>query len=108
MTYPANAESMRDAKSALEQGLLPDGFSHLMQDYINAHPAASEAGGTLHLNAACPLIRRLATTELPGGRKQAALATVAYFAKLFCGRMLDAARAAGDLGIWRRSLEKLI
>ena len=108
MTYPAGAETVRDAKSALEQGLFPDGFSSLVQDYIHQRQAASGDEGTLHLNAACPLIQRLASTELPPGRKQAALATIAYFAKLFCGRMLDASQAASDLGIWRRSLERLI
>jgi molecular chaperone HtpG len=108
MTYPAGAETVRDAKSALEQGLIPDGFSHLMEAYVDAHPAATGGGGTLHLNAACPLIQRLASADLPAARRQAALATVAYFAKLFCGRMLDAAQAARDLAVWRRSLDKLI
>lgn len=108
MTYPAGAESVRDAKAALEQGLFPDGFSSLVQDYLHHHRASSGDEGTLHLNAACPLIQRLAAAELPPGRKQAALATIAYFAKLFCGRMLDASQATSDLGVWRRSLERLI
>ena len=108
MTYPAGAEMMRDAQSALEQGLIPDGFSSLMKDYLLQQRASSGGEGTLHLNSACPLIQRLASAEVPAGRKQAALATIAYFAKLFCGRMLDAAQATHDLGIWRRSLERLI
>jgi molecular chaperone HtpG len=108
MTYPAGAESVRDAKSALDQGLLPDGFSSLVQDYVHRQRASFRDEGTLHLNAACPLIQRLATTGLPAGRKQAALATIAYFAKLFCGRMLDASQATSDLGVWRRPLERLI
>jgi molecular chaperone HtpG len=108
MTYPAGAESVRDAKSALERGLLPEGFSSLMEDYLHHRQASFRDEGTLHLNAACPLIQKLASGELSPGRKQAALATVAYFAKLFCGRMLDASQAAADLGVWRRSLERLI
>jgi molecular chaperone HtpG len=109
MTYPAGAETMRDASSALEQGLFPDGFSSLVQDYVNQQRASSSGDeGTLHLNATCPLIQRLASTELPAERKQATLAVVAYFAKLFCGRMLDASQATSDLGVWRRSLERLI
>ncbi len=109
MTYPAGAETVRDASSALEQGLFPDGFSSLVQDYVNRQRASSTGDeGTLYLNAACPLIQRLASTDLPAERKQAALAVVAYFAKLFCGRMLDASQATSDLGVWRRSLERLI
>jgi molecular chaperone HtpG len=108
MTYPAGAETLRDAKSALEQGLIPDAFSSLVQDYVHQRGPSSGVEGTLHLNAACPLIQRLASPDLPSGRKQAALATVAYFAKLFCGRMLNASQAAHDLAIWRRSLERLI
>lgn len=107
MTYPAGAESVRDAKSALEQGLLPDGFSTLLQGYIQAQDG-TEVEGTLYINTACSLIQRLASAELPPARKQAALATIAYFAKLFCGRMLDASLATNDLVIWCRSLEKLI
>jgi molecular chaperone HtpG len=108
ITYPAGAESVRDAKSALDQGLLPAGFSSLMEDYLQYRRASFRDEGTLHLNAACPLIQRLASPELAPGRKQAVLATVAYFAKLFCGRMLDASQATADLGVWRRSLERLI
>ena len=71
MTYPAGAETVRDARSALEQGLFPDGFSTLVQDYVAQKRAAFGGDeGTLHLNAACPLIQRLASAELPGGRKQ--------------------------------------
>jgi molecular chaperone HtpG len=108
MTYPADAEMMRDAATALEQGEIPDGFSGLLHNYVeNRHGARAQAG-MLHLNAACPLIRRLARPEVAPARKQAALAVVAYFARLFCGRMLDASRAAADLEIWQRSLDRLV
>ena len=51
------------------------------------------------------------TSRLPRNRsrrKQAALAVIAYFAKLFCGRMLDASQAAADIGVWLRSLDQLV
>jgi molecular chaperone HtpG len=108
MTYSAGAEFVRETKSALGQGLIPDGFSALLRDYIHRHPSSSSNEGTLHLNTTCPLIQRLANDDLPIHRKQAAIATIAYFARLFCGRMLDAAQATADIGAWRRSLEKLI
>jgi hypothetical protein len=79
-----------------------------MEDYLQHRREAPGDEGTLHLNASCPLIQSLASAELSAARKQAALGTIAYFAKLFCGRMLDASQAAHDIGIWRRSLEQLI
>ena len=108
MTYPAEAETIRDAKSALNEGLIPAGFSSLIRDYIQSRNAFSGDEGTLHLNTACPLVQRLATEPLPVERKQAVLATIAHFAKLFCGRMLDAAQATNDLKAWRHALERLI
>jgi molecular chaperone HtpG len=108
MTYPVGAESVRDARSALKQGLLPEGFSSLMEDYLLERQDSFRDEGTLHLNAACPLIQKLVSAEISPARKQAALATVAYFAKLFCGRMLDASQAVTDLGVWRKSLERLL
>jgi molecular chaperone HtpG len=108
MTYPADAEMIRSAKSALDQGLIPEGFSSLMQNFIQKRQASSGDEGTLHLNTACPLIQRLASGSLAVERKQAALAVIAYFAKLFCGRMIDANEAIADLKAWRNSLERLV
>jgi molecular chaperone HtpG len=108
MTYSANAETVREAASALEQGLFPDGFSGLMRGYVEQQRAASAETGTLYLNAACPLIRRLASPEVRPARRQAGLAVVAHFARLFCGRMLDASRAAAEFGVWQRSLDQLV
>jgi molecular chaperone HtpG len=108
MTYPADAETLRDAASAMEEGEIPDGFSGLLHSYVERRREVPGQAGMLHLNAACPLIRRLASPEVASARKQAALAVVVYFARLFCGRMLDASRAAADLDIWQRSLDRLV
>ena len=108
MTYPANAETIRDASTAIDEGLLPDGFSGLAQGYVAQQRAVSNDVGTLHLNATCPLIRRLAAPDLSPARRQAAIAVVVYFARLFCGRMLDARQASADIRAWQRSLEGLL
>ena len=108
MTYPADAEMVRDAARALEHGAIPDGFSGLLHGYVERRQGDPGQAGMLHLNAACPLIRRLASSEVAPARKQAALAVVAYFARLFCGRMLDASRAVADLDVWQRSLDRLV
>lgn len=108
MTYPADAEAVRGAAAALDDGLFPDGFSGLMRGYVEQRRLDGGDEGTLHLNAACPLIRRLATAEVNPARKQAVLAVIAYFARLFCGRMLDASQAAADIAVWQRSLDRLV
>ena len=76
MTYPADAEALRDAASALEEGVIPDGFSGLLCGYVEQRREVPGQAGTLHLNAACPLIRRLASRRSPraeaggaGGRR---------------------------------------
>jgi hypothetical protein len=79
-----------------------------LRGYVEQRREIPGQAGMLHLNAACPLIRRLASPEVAPARKQAALAVVAYFARLFCGRMLDASRAAADLDAWQRSLDRLV
>ncbi len=104
MTYPPGAETLRDLKLSLAEGLIPEGFSGLMRGFVEGRGEAADERGTLHLNATCSLIRRLAAPA----RKQAALALIAHFARLFCGRMLDASQATADLGAWRRSLERLV
>ena len=80
---------------ALEEGEIPDGFSGLLRGYVEQRRESPGRDGMLHLNAACPLIP---PPRLPGGSpprgKPAALAVVAYFARLFCGRMLDASQAS--------------
>ncbi len=112
MTYPADSELIRDATNALDQGIVPDGFSSLLRGFIESRKSsvlsADRDGGILHLNASCPLIKRLVSSQVPSGKKQAAVAVVAYFARLFCGRMLDGARATTDLEAWHKSLEGLI
>ncbi len=108
MTYPAGAEAARQATAALESGAIPDGFSDLLRDYVAKHRDEPGQSGTLYLNAACPLIRRLDSTDVPAARKQAALAVIAYFARLFCGRMLSASAATADFAAWQRSLDRLV
>jgi molecular chaperone HtpG len=109
MTYPPGAESLREVRTSLAEGLFPEGFSGLMRGYVEQRRGeAYDDRGTLHLNASCPLIRRLASDGVAPAKKQAALAVVSYFARLFCGRMLDASQATADLAAWQRSLDRLV
>jgi hypothetical protein len=108
MTYPADAETVRHAASALDQGLFPPGFSGLVKGFVERRQAEGGDVGTLHLNANCPLIRHLASPEFAAPRKQAALAVIASFARLFCGRMLEASSAMSDLRTLQRSLDQLL
>ncbi len=61
MLYPQGAELAREAEASLEAGDLPGPLAGLVQDYVQRKFADNdELRGTLYLNAACPLIRRLA------------------------------------------------
>jgi molecular chaperone HtpG len=108
MTYPADAETLRDAASALDQDLIPDGFSALLRGYVEARGASAGSVGTLHLNASNPLIESLRDPGIPPDRKKDAVEVVALFARLFCGRMLGAEEATADLGAWQSALQRLV
>jgi molecular chaperone HtpG len=108
MTYPAEAETIREAASALDEGLVPDGFSALLRGYVASHEWAAGTAGTLHLNASNPLIRGLLDPRIPRDRKEAAVSVIAHFARLFCGRMLEAREATADIDAWQLSLQRLV
>ena len=67
----AGRGAAREAEASLEAGDLPGPLAGLVQDYVERKFADNdELRGTLYLNAACPLIRRLA--ERPPGPRCAA------------------------------------
>ena len=108
MTYPAEAETIRDTESALDEGLIPDGFSALLRGYVESHESSASTTGTLHLNANNPLIKGLLDPRIPRSRKEGAVSIIGHFARLFCGRMLDARGATADIDAWQQCLRKLV
>ncbi|MBN1563247.1 MAG: ATP-binding protein [Anaerolineae bacterium] len=90
MTYPKDAEFIRESRSALDRDEIPSPFAGLVSDYVNN--LASQRGdlnGTLYVNASCDLVQQLATSR-DQVAQQAALSLIYHIARLFSGRMLDA------------------
>ncbi|MEP7356901.1 MAG: ATP-binding protein [Anaerolineales bacterium] len=89
MLYSKEAEFRRDSRQALERGELPGPFAGLVSQYLDRTSSVDEdPNGTLYLNAACPLIQRLAQQPLAAAEQQAVLSLLYQIARLFAGRML--------------------
>jgi len=97
MVYPHGAETAREASQALEAGDLPPGVAGLVGQFIDERfGGGDDLKGTLYLNAACPLVLKLAEPPVSEAQRMAALTVIHQTARLFCGRMLgpdDAVRA---------------
>lgn len=107
MIYPKNAEVVRDAREALDNDTIAPPFSDLIADFLRSQEATEVAAGTLHLNAASPLIEKLARMPANGGR-DAALDLIYSFARLFSGRMLDMKVASEVYTSFSRAVDKLV
>jgi molecular chaperone HtpG len=110
--YPQGAELAREAEASFEAGDLPGPLAGLVREYVEGRFAGEDLGGTLYLNAACPLVRRLAgwTPAEPGAAasRDAVLTLVWQTARLFAGRMLTAADAVAAFGAVSESLGRLL
>jgi molecular chaperone HtpG len=109
MIYPQGAELAREAEASLEAGDLPGPLAGLVQDYVERKFADNdELRGTLYLNAACPLIRRIAERPPPSATRDALLTLLYQMARLFAGRMLSATEAIAAFREVTHSLEGLL
>jgi molecular chaperone HtpG len=107
--YPHGAEIVREANSALEAGELPSGLEGLVGEYVESRTSSGEdMHGTLYVNASCPLIRRLAEQSGNADSRDAALSLLYQVARLFCGRLLNAADVTGAFRDLTRSVEGLL
>lgn len=111
MLYPRDAEFITDTRNALSNEELPSPLGDLIGDYVeNMAPSPEELEGTLHLNASCPLVRRLAESArvATSPAVDATLELIFQVARLFSGKTLtvrDAAKAFEGTG---HALEKLL
>lgn len=88
ISYPKDAEFIKDTRDALDKGELPGPFAGLVGDYMNRMDVDEDAlAGTVHLNSSCELIQRLAKMNETKER-DSALELVYQMARLFAGRML--------------------
>lgn len=107
MLYPQGAELAHQAEKSLEAGDLPGPLAGLIQHYVEAkYRAGDEMRGTLYLNAASELVRRLAGTD---SEKLAPAATLLHqVARLFAGRMLSTTEAVDSFRDLTRALTQLM
>jgi len=108
MIYPQGAEIAREAEQALEGGELPGPLAGLVSDYVEQRFGDTDLRGVLYLNASCPLVRRLAEKGDAAANRAAVLTILYQLARLFCGRLLNAADAAEAFDATIQSLGRLM
>jgi hypothetical protein len=107
--YPQGAEMAREAEASREAGDLPGPLAGLIQEYVDQKFSGGEdLKGTLHLNASCPLLRRLAERPPNGESLGFVLTLLHQVARLFAGRMLSASDAVDAFREMTRSVEGLL
>ncbi len=108
LLYPHGAELAREAEESRQAGDLPSPLAGLISEYVDQKFKAPDAmKGTLYLNTSNPLIRSLAANPPDEGVLRAVLELVHQVARLFAGRMLSAADAAGAFGAVTRAITGL-
>ncbi len=108
MIYPPGAELAREAGTAQREGTLPGPMAGLVSAYVEQRFTDTDLQGTLCINAACPLVRRLAEEPPPPERRDLLLETILQMARLFCGRMLTVADAVAAFRDLNKSLEGMV
>ena len=107
--YPQGAELAREAEASRQAGDLPGPLAGLVHEYVEQKFGdGDELRGTLYLNANSPLVRRLAEKPPDKETLGAVLTLIHQTARLFAGRMLSAADAAGAFRELSGSLERLL
>lgn len=102
MLYPRNANSLLEARRALDSNELSTPFAAMISDYLDQQSDDVDAKptGVLYLNTSCALIRQMAAPEVPPPQRDAVLTLVHQVARLFAGRTLtakDASQAFSDV-----------
>lgn len=89
ISYPKDAEFIRDTRDALDKGELPGPFAGLVDDYMNKMDVDEDAlAGTVHINADNPLVQRLA--QMPESETRDSTIELIYqMGRIFAGRMLN-------------------
>ncbi len=89
ISYPKDAEFIKETRDALDRGEIPGPFASMVGDYMQRMNVDDDAmSGTLNLNANSTLVQQLSAAEVSPSR-DAALELIYQMARLFAGRMLD-------------------
>lgn len=108
MIYPRDAEFIQETRTALDAGEIPNALASMVSGYIDGlNTTDEELRGTLYLNASNSLIRRLMESPPDAAIRDAILAMLYQFARLFSGRTLTAKDATGAFEEITQSIEAM-
>lgn len=108
VSYPKEAEFVRDARESLDSGDIPDAFAGMVSAYLSKMTVDQEAlSGVLYLNANNPFIQALANME-SAEKREPVLDLVYQMARLLAGRLLDAEKITAMFQNTNAALTRLI
>ncbi len=100
--FICDGDFIYDSRRALDAGELPGGIAGLVGAYLGDRGSSDDAvKGILYLNAACPLVQRLAAQQRADDAWEIILTIIYQTARLFAGRTLtpaDVAAAYREIG----------
>lgn len=109
MDYPEDARRLGAARQAVDRQELPGPLANLIADYLTDRTEGrDDLNGTLYLNGASPLIRRLALMPPSSAPRDAVLTLIYQTARLFASRSLDTPAAVRAFGEATAAMEALL
>jgi hypothetical protein len=109
LIYPPGSDHIAEARSALNGGEISGPIAGLIEEYLRMRdPQHNATQGTLHLNAASPLMRHLIHLSPDSEAFTAALEIVYHNARFFAGRTLTAQEAKVGFDMISYSVEQLV
>ncbi|GAB4197988.1 MAG: ATP-binding protein [Roseiflexaceae bacterium] len=109
MLYPRDADTLLEVRRSLENDEFPDAFAGLVRTYADSRREDMDMlGGTLYLNASCPLIQQLAEQPPHEATLHATLTLIYQLARLFAGHTLTALDAANAFAELTGALGRLV
>jgi molecular chaperone HtpG len=108
ISYPKEAEFVRDARSALDTGDIPDAFAGMIGAYLSKMSVDEESlAGALYLNANNAFVQALVPLE--NAEKLEPMLDLLYqMARLLAGRLLDAEKITALFDNTNKALTRLI
>ncbi len=109
LIFPPNSDHLSEARAVLNSGGLSEPIAHLIEEYLHLHdPSRQVDQGTLHINAANPLMQCLLTLSPASEPFTAALEIVYHNARFLAGRALTPQEARQSFDLISYSVGELV
>lgn len=108
LIHPPGSDHLAEARALLAGGAVSGPVARLLEAYVSQRDPGLASQGTLHLNAANPLMRRLLSLPPGADAFTAALEIVYQNARLFAGRTLTPQEARQAFDLVGYSVEQLV